>query len=67
MNKLTNNNQLRAPAVAPAGKARSDVARRQAPRSSPIKSVVRPIRIVGKTAIFALEVAEVIGFGLALL
>jgi hypothetical protein len=67
MNKLTNNAQLRATAVIQSGKGRTDVARRSAPRPSLIKSVLRPIRIVGKTAIFALEVVEVIGFGLALL
>lgn len=64
MNKLTNTKVF---TVARADGGRSNVARRPASRSVLSKGIVRPLVLVGKTAIFAVEIAEVIGFGLALL
>jgi hypothetical protein len=59
MNKLTNINEnvARRPAM-PEGQRR---------RALGVRKVVRPIRVIGKTAILAIELVEIIGFGLALL
>lgn len=37
------------------------------PRRKSLKGLFGPIRLVGKTVILAVEIVEVIGFGLALL
>ena len=59
MNKLTNINEnvVHRPMM-PGG---------QRPRALGVRKVVRPIRVIGKTAILAIEIVEIIGFGLALL
>lgn len=57
MTKLTNTTVLRATAVAPAA----------APRPQASRPLTTSVRVIGKTVLFAIEVVEIVGFGLALL
>jgi hypothetical protein len=61
MNKLTNinDNGARRPVMPEAAGQRR--------RVRAAKNVIRPIRVIGKTAILAIELVEIVGFGLALL
>lgn len=57
MTKLTNTNTRATAVAAPA----------VAPRPQAARPVVASVRLIGKTVLFAIEVVEIVGFGLALL
>jgi hypothetical protein len=67
MNKLPTVNDIHASGVGPrAGGAKAAARSNAAPAVLP-KSLIGPIRVFGKAAILAIEVVEIVGFGLALL
>jgi hypothetical protein len=62
MNKLPINTEIRVPgALVRPGQGQLAARRKRS------KGLLGPIRLVGKTLILAVEIVEVIGFGLALL
>jgi hypothetical protein len=65
MNKLPVDNDARL--HRPAGPASAKIAAARAAKARPSSDVFASIRTLGKTAMFAVEVVEIIGFGLALL
>jgi hypothetical protein len=67
MNKLPTVNDIHASGIGPrVGRANAVAHRNAAPAVLP-KSLIVRIRVFGKAAILAIEVVEIVGFGLALL